>query len=124
MVLKRRGDALTRMERLDSLALTSQTAGDAITYAPILIARLYERLGEPHRALQAIRKRSYMSSWPRYLATVWREEGRLAQLVGDHAGAREAYESYLAFRTSPENDVVPQVEQVQQVLATLIQASR
>jgi DNA-binding SARP family transcriptional activator/TolB-like protein len=124
VVLNRRSDALTRMERLDSLALTSPTAGDAITYAPILIAHLYERLDEPRRALQAIRKRSYMSSWPRYLATTWRVEGRLAQLVGDHAGAREAYESYLAFRTSPEDDVVPQVEQVRHLLATLIGDSR
>jgi hypothetical protein len=107
------------MERLDSLALTSQTAGDAITYAPILIARLYERLGEPRRALQAIRKRSYMSSWPRYLATALREEGRLAQLVGDQAGAQEAYERYLAFRTAPEDDIVPQVEQVRRLLAAL-----
>jgi DNA-binding SARP family transcriptional activator len=119
VTLTRHGDALTRIERLDSLALTSQTAGDAIAYAPILIARLYERLGHPGRALQAIRKRSYMSSWPRYLATTWREEGRLAQLVGDHAGAREAYESYLAFRTSPEDDVVPQVEQVRRLLTAL-----
>ena len=119
VALMRRGDALTRIDRLDSLALTSQTAGDAIAYAPILIARLYERLGQPHRALQAIRKRSYMSSWPRYLAAAWREEGRLAQLVGDHAGAREAYERYLAFRTAPEDDVVPQVEQVRRLLAAL-----
>ena len=124
IALMRRGDALTRIERLDSLALTSQTAGDAIAYAPILIARLYERLGHPHRALQAIRKRAYMSGWPRYLATAWREEGRLAQLVGDHAGAREAYESYLAFRTVPEDDIVPQVEQVRRLLAALIGDSR
>jgi len=119
VALMRRGDVLTRIERLDSLALTSQTAGDAIAYAPILIARLYERLGEPRRALQAIRKRSYMSSWPRYLATAWREEGRLAQLVGDHAGAQEAYKRYLAFRTAPEDDIVPQVEQVRRLLAAL-----
>ena len=119
VVLKRRRDALTRMERLDSLALTSQTAGDAITYAPILIARLYERMGEPRRALQAIRKRSYMSSWPRYLATAWREEGRLAQLVGDHTGAREAFESYLAFRSAPEDEIAPQVEEVRRLLAAL-----
>jgi DNA-binding SARP family transcriptional activator/TolB-like protein len=119
VALMRRGDALARIERLDSLALTSQTAGDAIAYAPILMARLYERLGHPGRALQAIRKRSYMSSWPRYLATAWREEGRLAQLVGDHAAAREAYESYLALRTSPEDDIVPQVKQVRDLLAAL-----
>jgi DNA-binding SARP family transcriptional activator/TolB-like protein len=118
-VLMRRGDALTRIGRLDSLALTSQTAGDAITYAPILIARLYERLGQPSRALQAIRKRAYMSSWPRYLATAWREEGRLAQLAGDQAGAEAAYEHYLAFRTSPEDELVPHVEQVRRYLTSL-----
>lgn len=116
VALMRPNDALGRVERLDSLALTSQTAGDAIAYAPIVIARLYERLGQPRRALQAIRKRSYMSSWPRYLATAWREEGRLAQVVGDSAGAKQAYESYLALRTSPEDDVVPQVEQVRRLL--------
>jgi tetratricopeptide (TPR) repeat protein len=119
VALMRRGDVLSRIERLDSLALTSQTSGDAIAYAPIIIARLYERLGLPHRALQAIRKRAYMSSWPRYLATAWREEGRLAQLVGDRAGAQEAYERYLAFRTSPEDEVVPQVEQVRRQLGSL-----
>jgi DNA-binding SARP family transcriptional activator len=118
-VLMRRGDALTRLERLDSLALTSQTAGDAITYAPILIARLYDRLGQPDRALQAIRKRAYMSNWPRYLVTAWWEEGRLAQLVGDKSSAQEAYERYLAFRTSPEDELAPQVEQVRRFLAAL-----
>jgi len=122
VALTRRGDALARIEHLDSLALTSQTAGDAIAYAPILIARLYERLGHPGRALQAIRKRSYMSGWPRYLAAAWREEGRLAQIVGDHVGAREAYERYLAFRSAPEDDIVPEVERVRRLLAALTEA--
>jgi hypothetical protein len=119
VTLMGRDDARTRLERLDSLAFTSQTAGDAIAYAPILMARLYERLGQPLRALQAIRKRSYMSAWPRYLATAWREEGRLAQLVGEQEGARDAYESYLAYRLSPEEAVVPQVEEVRGLLSTL-----
>ena len=119
ITLMGRGDGLTRLDGLDSLVLTSQTAGDAIAYAPILMARLHERLGQPLRALQAIRKRSYMSAWPRYLATAWREEGRLAQLAGDQEGAREAYESHLAYRVSPEEDVVPQVEEVRGLLSTL-----
>jgi DNA-binding SARP family transcriptional activator/TolB-like protein len=118
-VLVKRGDALSRVERLDSLALTSQTAGDAIAYAPILVARLYERLGQPGRALQAIRKRSYMSGWPRYLATAWREEGRLAQIVGDGGGAKTAYERYLALRVSPEESVAAQVDQVRSLLASV-----
>jgi DNA-binding SARP family transcriptional activator len=118
-VLTRRADAHGRVERVDSLALTSQTAGDAIVYAPILIAGLYERIGRPDRALQAIRKRVYMSGWPRYLATAWREEGRLAQLVGDQAAAQEAYERYLTLRRFPEDAVVSQVEAVRQLLAAL-----
>jgi hypothetical protein len=44
---------------------------------------LYERLGEPRIALDAIRRRGYMSGWPRYLATAQREEGRLALATGD-----------------------------------------
>jgi DNA-binding SARP family transcriptional activator len=119
-VLTRRGDAFLRVERLDSLALTSQTAGDAIAYAPILIARLYERIGQPRQALQAIRKRVYMSGWPRYLATAWRVEGRLAELVGDHAEAQQAYKRYLAFRRSPEDKVIPEVENVRRLLAALL----
>jgi DNA-binding SARP family transcriptional activator/TolB-like protein len=118
-VLMRRDDVLARIERLDSLALTSLTAGDAIAYTPILMARLYQRLGHPSRALQAIRKRSYMSGWPRYQMTAWREEGRLAQLLGDYPGAQKAYERYLAFRTTPEDDVAPQVEQVRGLLTAL-----
>jgi DNA-binding SARP family transcriptional activator len=119
VVLTRRSDALGRVERLDSLTLTSQTAGDAVAYAPILISRLYEHLAQPRRALQAIRRRTYMSGWPRYLATAWREEGRLARLVGDDAGAKEAYERYLALRTAPEDTVLPQVEGVRRLLAEL-----
>lgn len=106
------GDALPLIERVDTLALTPEVAGDAISYAPILVARLYERAGHPRRALHAIRKRIYMSGWPRYLATVLREEGRLAELNGDRASARESYDRYLALRSSPDSSALPQVEQV------------
>jgi DNA-binding SARP family transcriptional activator len=118
-VLLGRRDALARVAHLDSLVLTFQTAGDAITYAPILVARLYQQLGQPDRGLHAIRKRAYLSGWPRYLATMWREEGRLAQLVGDYAGAQVAYENYLTLRSSPEDAVLPQVEQVRGYSASL-----
>jgi tetratricopeptide (TPR) repeat protein len=114
-----RADALSRVQRLDSLVLTSQTAGDAIAYAPLLMARLYQRAGDPRRALVALRKRPYLSGWPRYLATAWREEGRLAQLLHDLPAARDAYDRYLALRTAPEDAIVPQVEQVRRLRAAL-----
>jgi hypothetical protein len=111
-VLAKRSDAIQKLERLDSLALTPEVTRDAITYAPLLVARLFEGIGQPGRALQAIRKRAYMSGWPRYLATAWREEGRLAELNGDTDGEREAYDRYLELRAAPEREILPQVEQV------------
>jgi tetratricopeptide (TPR) repeat protein len=117
--LKAPAEASPYVEGVDTLVLTPEVAGDAISYAPILIARLYERAGQPQRALQAIRKRSYMSGWPRYLATAWREEGRLAELNGDRAAARESYDRYLVLRSNPDSSVLPQVEQVRSLRGAL-----
>lgn len=114
-----RPDAAARLDRLDSLALTPETAGDAIAYAPLLIARLYQRVGSREHALQALRKRAYLAGWPRYRASAWREEGRLAELAGDLAGARRAYQRYLALRTAPEPPLAPEVERIRSALAAL-----
>lgn len=111
-VASRRRDARTRVAHLDSLAFTAQTAGDAAAYAPLWIARLYEQVGDTRGALRAIRRRQYMSDWPRYLASMLREEGRLAESTGDIAGAREAYRRYLALRHSPDAALASQVDAV------------
>ena len=94
--------ALGQVQQLDSLMLTGPAVSDAGTYAPLVVARLYERLGEPQRALDALRRRGYLSGWPRYLATARREEGRLALAVGDSAGAVAVYRQYLALRADAE----------------------
>jgi hypothetical protein len=60
-----------------------------------------------------------MSDWPRYLVTALREEGRLAQLAGDYAGARESYDRYLRYRTAPEDELAPVVEQVRRLRSSL-----
>jgi hypothetical protein len=85
-----RRDALSRVEHVDSLMLTPAVAGNAAEYSPLLVARLYERLGQPRRALAAIRKRDEMLGWPAYLATTWQEEDRLAHMVGDAKTAKTA----------------------------------
>jgi hypothetical protein len=83
--------------------LGGPAVSDAGTYAHIVVARLYERLGEPQRALDAIRRRAFMTGWPRYLATARREEGRrLAARMGDWAGAASVLETYLALRNLAE----------------------
>ncbi len=101
-VFTARTSALRDVVRLDSLMLGGPAVSDAGTYAHIVVARLYERLGEPRRALEAIRNRTYMVGWPRYLATARQEEGRLATLLGDREGARDSYRRYLALRFQAE----------------------
>ncbi len=98
-VATHRRDALARVLRVDSLMLTTAVAGNAASYAHILMSRLYERLGHPRRALTAIRKHDYMMGWPAYLATTWREESRLATSVGDVQGAALAQQHYVALRS-------------------------
>jgi DNA-binding SARP family transcriptional activator/tetratricopeptide (TPR) repeat protein len=97
-VATRRPDALARVLRVDSLMLTAAVAGNASGYAHILMSRLYEQLGHPRRALAAIRKHDYMIGWSAYLATTWREEGRLAAAVGDARGAAVAQRHLVALR--------------------------
>ena len=81
-VVARKADAARRVQALDSLMLSGPAVGDARNYAYIAVARLYERLGDRPRALAAIRRRPYMTGWPRYLATARREEARLATGAG------------------------------------------
>jgi hypothetical protein len=76
-VFTRARDARSRLQHVDSLVLAPQIVGDLATYAPLLIARLHERLGDPTAALAALRRRPYMSEWPRYLGTIRGEVERL-----------------------------------------------
>jgi tetratricopeptide (TPR) repeat protein len=122
-VAGRRKDARARLEHIDSLVLTSAAVGDAAAYAPLVLARLYHKLGESERALAAVRRRPYMAAvWPRYLATELREEGDLARHRGDTAGALAAYRRYLALRARPEPSVQPAVTAVREQVAALERA--
>ncbi len=60
------GDARARLGRVDSLAFTPQVAGDASTYAHLVVARLFIALGDSASARRAIRETPFMSGWPRY----------------------------------------------------------
>jgi hypothetical protein len=48
-----------------------------------------------------------------------REEGRLAALAGDTAGAVRAYRQYLVLMAHPEPAVAPRVERIRAELARL-----
>ena len=103
---------------LDSLAFTAGSSGDAISYAPLLIGRLHDRLGDPRAALAAVRRREDEIGWPRYLATTWREEGRYAVLAGSPDEARKAFRRYLVLRAQPDPELLHEVERVRGELAS------
>ncbi|MGQ0562150.1 MAG: hypothetical protein ACT443_09785, partial [Gemmatimonadota bacterium] len=84
-VVKRKPDARAKLQQLDSLLLATPAAGDVAVFGPIALARLHLAVGEPERALAAIRRRPYLSDgWPRYLATALREEAQLVKRVSDN----------------------------------------
>jgi hypothetical protein len=88
-------------------------------FANLEIARLRERQGDLRAALAAVRRRSYAYHLSDYLAPHLREEGRLAALTGDTAGAVAAYRHYLALRSNPEPALRPGVEAIRAELAKL-----
>ncbi len=110
-------DAARAVARLDSLAFTASVSGDAITYAPLFIARLHGALGNPRAAFAAVRRRDPLVGWPRYLATAWREEGRYASEAGLPDAGRPALGRYLVLRANPDPELRDQVDEVRRALA-------
>jgi hypothetical protein len=88
-------------------------------FANLEVARLRERQGNIPAALSAVRRRPYSYHTTDYLASHLRQEGRLAALSGDTAGAIRAYRHYLALRSDPEPALRPVVEAVRAELAKL-----
>ena len=82
--------ARDRLAHLDSLMLSGPAVGDAMRYANLVVARQYQRLGEPQRGLAALRRRSFMRGWPRYRSTGLQLQIALALASGDSAAARSA----------------------------------
>ena len=99
-MLARARDARATLRGIDSLVLAPHVVGDLAQYAPLMIARLHERLDDPDGALAAVRRRPYMTDWPRYLGAMLREEARLAERTGDSTAARAARARLAAYGDS------------------------
>jgi tetratricopeptide (TPR) repeat protein len=93
--------------------------------ANLVVAHLAELQGDLPLALRAVRRHSGVYGfWPSWhQSTFLREEGRLAALSADTAGAVRAYRHYLALRPDPEPEVRQEVELVRGELARLSVAS-
>ncbi|HTR77503.1 MAG TPA: hypothetical protein VMH39_05310, partial [Gemmatimonadaceae bacterium] len=84
------GQARSGLAEVDSLMLSGPAVGAGLRQANLILARLFERQGEPRLALQTLRRWQYPRWWPRYRDTALREEVRLALAIGDSAAARKA----------------------------------
>jgi len=111
--------ARTMVHRLDSLTLTAPDV-DVRDPATVALARLWARLGEPGRALDAIRRRQYhhRTGLP-YLAVRLKEEGAYALAVGDTAAARAAWSRVLLLQAQPEPERAAAVAELRGRLVAL-----
>jgi tetratricopeptide (TPR) repeat protein/TolB-like protein len=123
-VLQDRSDADQLLNDLESRFAEGLHANVAGREAVIILPRLLEMRGQPARALDLIRRRMVQGVVTWHLSTMKREEGRLAVLVGDTAGAIAAYSHYLAMRQNVEPEVQPEVDRVREELLRLTGESR
>lgn len=119
-VAEGRSDARLLTERADSLLRAEPPSIRQVTNrVHLLLARAYDALDDHENALRVLRRRE-LNNPAFFLATFLAEEGRLAALVGDRDGAIRAYRHYLALRTDPDPELVPEVERVREELAALL----
>jgi hypothetical protein len=116
-----RADAPVRLAYADSLFIFSPVS--VYWYYTLVVARLHVALGDPAMALHILRRRWVGVGENAAIALLspgMREEGRLAEMIGDTAGAIRAYRHYLSLRADPEPALVPQRDSVRAALGALL----
>jgi hypothetical protein len=111
-----RPDAEATLTRLDSIALLG--FGTTPYLINLVSARIHERRGDLAGALAAVRRGRWLFP-PENLSTYLREEGRLALLTGDTAGAARAWTHYLALRSGAESPIRSDVEHIRAQLSRI-----
>lgn len=114
-------DARARLRVADSVARRlafNIPEPPSVAETNLFLARLWEAQGDRLRALKALRRRGFLHP-TQFMTTFVREEGRLAALTGDTAGAIRAYRHYLGLRYDPEPHLRPEVERVRRELAIM-----
>jgi serine/threonine-protein kinase len=116
----RRSDLADLATRLDS-TLRAAPASPYLTLVAgnMIVARAFEQLGDPARALNAVRRRPMLFGpllgWGRML----RDEGRYAALTGDREGAIRAFRLFVSLRADAEPLLQPELLRAQSELSRL-----
>jgi serine/threonine-protein kinase len=116
-------DAYSTLLRFDSLVRSGPRTNAYMRFVMnMTLARLWERRGNLDQALAAVRRRPYHhgSAGTTGLSRYLEEEGRLAALVGDTAGAIRAYQHYLALRSDPDEALATAVADIRARLQELV----
>lgn len=112
-------DLTQRLNRFETELRFHTIVGRTAGYEYVLLAQLFERLGQRDRALQALRFRTSGTGVPYGEPAQLRMEGRLAAELGDTAAAVRLYRRYLRWRRDAEPPLAPLLDSTAAALARL-----
>lgn len=114
-----------QLDVLDSVLTVGKIGPDFAMALNMVAARLCERDGLHRRALAAVRRRVIDLAIPDTFAAVrYREEGRLAAILGDTAHAIDPYARSLDMWYAPEPELQADVDAVRRELGLLVGEAR
>jgi tRNA A-37 threonylcarbamoyl transferase component Bud32/tetratricopeptide (TPR) repeat protein len=116
--MTKRPDARGLLTQLDSVAKIDPQSQIGL-FGNAVAARGWELLGEPAKALAAVRRGKGDGSGGYYFAPRLRDEGRLAVLAGDRDGAMRVYRQYLVLRSNPDPELKPLADEARAELKRL-----
>jgi eukaryotic-like serine/threonine-protein kinase len=121
MVIVRHRPAGEAVQRLDSIVTSGEgVLPPLLDLGNLILIRGREAQGDLQGALSTARRRPLGLVAPSFLTTALREEGRLAALAGDTAGAVKSYRHYLALRSDPELPLRAERDGIKAELARLV----
>ena len=110
---------------VDSLNATLlRGPGLGTTWQNLAVAGMLERKGDYLKAAAAARRTRHYWGYVPFLASYYRESGRLAELAGDRDRAIEGYARYLDLRKDAEPSMQPEIDRVRQAMVRLTAEGR
>ena len=118
-VTTRSASAEPLLHRLDSLLATGPRS-NLVDSGNLILGRLFMALGQPERALRALRRVLHHVGGPYGTNTVRLARARAAAAAGQKEEAIRSYQVYLALRTNPDPRLVPQRDSARAELKALV----
>jgi hypothetical protein len=120
-VARQTSDARTRVQRLDSLVLDAPNIDRRLVRTPanMVLAALWERLGNPDAVVTVTARRDGQTAYSMYHSERLRLRARAARTLGRDEVERSALEEFLEMRAQAEPQLRPELERIRARLAEL-----